>query len=70
MVIEAKTSTDEQPLPYDSFNTFELAETVPYAIDNEQSRDFLQEIYDSFANYIPKAVDTFVQRRVNLTSNL
>ena len=69
-VVEAKTSTEEQPLLYHSFNTSRLAETVPYTIDGEQSWGVLQQIYDSFPNYIPKVVGTFVQRRVNPTSDV
>jgi hypothetical protein len=69
-VVEAKTSTEEQPLLYHSFNTSGLAETVPYTTEGEQSWGILQQIYDSFPNYIPKIVGTFVQRRVNPTSNL
>ncbi|CAN9406065.1 unnamed protein product [Alternaria sp. RS040] len=69
-VVEAKASTEERPLLYHSFNISRLSETVPYTINGEQSWGVLQQIYDSFPNYIPKVVGTFVQRRINPTSDL
>lgn len=62
-VVDAKTSTREQPLVYHSFNTTGLAATTPYTTDGEQSWGILQQIAKGFPSYIPKVVGSFVPKR-------
>jgi len=63
-VVAASTSTTQQPLLYQSFNTTGLAPTVPYTTDGEQSWGVLQQIVASFPSYIPKVEGSFVGRRI------
>jgi nitrilase len=69
-VVDANTSTAEQPLVYQSFNTTGLAATVPYTTNGEQSWGILQQIAASFPSYIPKVTGDFVTRQINPIANL
>jgi len=43
-VVKASVSFDEVPLAYINFNTTELADTVPYSTNGEQSVGILQKL--------------------------
>ncbi|PSN61456.1 aliphatic nitrilase-like protein [Corynespora cassiicola Philippines] len=64
-VVEAAVSTVEQPLAYHSFNTTGLAETEPYAPNDEQAWGTLQQIVQSFPAYIPRVKGSFVAKKLN-----
>ncbi|KAF2796733.1 aliphatic nitrilase-like protein [Melanomma pulvis-pyrius CBS 109.77] len=63
-VVKASTSTTQQPLIYQSFNTTGLAATLPYTTDGEQSWGVLQEMLTGFPLYIPKVLGSFVHHNV------